>query len=79
MTCPRCTRPTVHHCYYAGNEARRCDRCRAGQENICRTPEVRAGFTEPGGFQERLVAPIDRLTPVPPGIDAVHAAPLTCA
>jgi 2-desacetyl-2-hydroxyethyl bacteriochlorophyllide A dehydrogenase len=58
---------------------RRCDRCRAGQENICRTPEVRAGFTEPGGFQERLVAPIDRLTPVPPGIDAVHAAPLTCA
>ena len=24
---------------------RRCDRCRAGQENICRAPEVRAGFT----------------------------------
>jgi 2-desacetyl-2-hydroxyethyl bacteriochlorophyllide A dehydrogenase len=58
---------------------RRCDRCRAGQENICRAPEVRAGFTEPGGFVERMVAPIDRLTPVPPGIDAVHAAPLTCA
>src|SRR4051794_37526645 len=58
---------------------RRCDRCRAGQENICRAPEVRAGFTEPGGFVERMVAPIDRLTPVPPGIDAIHAAPLTCA
>src|SRR3954471_954003 len=58
---------------------RGCARCRAGQENICRAPEVRAGFTEPGGFVERMVAPIDRLTPVPPGIDAVHAAPLTCA
>jgi alcohol dehydrogenase len=58
---------------------RRCDRCRAGEENICRRPEVRAGFTEPGGFQERLVAPLDRLTPVPSGIDAAHAAPLTCA
>ena len=58
---------------------RRCDRCRAGEENICRRPEVRAGFTEPGGFQERMVAPLDRLTTVPPGIDAAHAAPLTCA
>ena len=58
---------------------RRCDRCRAGEENICRRPEVRAGFTEPGGFQEQLVAPLDRLTAVPAGIDAVHAAPLTCA
>jgi 2-desacetyl-2-hydroxyethyl bacteriochlorophyllide A dehydrogenase len=58
---------------------RRCDRCRAGEENICRRPEVRAGFTEPGGFRERLVAPLDRLAVVPPGIDAAHAAPLTCA
>jgi D-arabinose 1-dehydrogenase-like Zn-dependent alcohol dehydrogenase len=58
---------------------RRCDRCRAGEENICRRPEARAGFTEPGGFQEGLVAPLDRLTRVPPGIDAAHAAPLTCA
>src|SRR3954447_24249422 len=58
---------------------RRCDRCRAGQENICRAPEVRAGFTEPGGFVERMVVPLDRLTVVPPGIDAAHAAPLTCA
>src|SRR3954447_5157652 len=58
---------------------RRCDRCRAGEENICRRPEVRAGFTEPGGFQERMAVPLDRLTVVPPGIDAAHAAPLACA
>jgi D-arabinose 1-dehydrogenase-like Zn-dependent alcohol dehydrogenase len=65
----------VHHVW----PCRRCDRCCAGQENICREPEAWMGFTHPGGFQERLVAPIDRLTPVPPGIDAVHAAPMTCA
>src|SRR5919107_5690185 len=54
---------------------RRCDRCRAGEENICRRPEVRPGFTEPGGFQERLVAPLDRLPAVPPGGDPAPAPP----
>lgn len=58
---------------------RRCARCRAGEENLCLAPESWTGFTHPGGFQERLVAPLDRLTVVPPGIDPVHAAPLTCA
>jgi alcohol dehydrogenase len=58
---------------------RTCARCRAGEENLCRDPRGWAGFTHPGGFQEELVAPLDRLTPVPPGIDPVHAAPLTCA
>jgi D-arabinose 1-dehydrogenase-like Zn-dependent alcohol dehydrogenase len=58
---------------------RRCARCRAGDENLCLAPEAWAGFTHPGGFQERLVVPLDRLMPVPPGIDPVHAAPLTCA
>jgi D-arabinose 1-dehydrogenase-like Zn-dependent alcohol dehydrogenase len=58
---------------------RRCDRCRAGAENICRRPEVRAGFTEPGGFQSQLVAPLERLAVVPSNVDAVHAAPMTCA
>jgi len=58
---------------------RRCDRCRAGEEQLCRKPEAWAGFSHPGGFQEQLVAPLDRLTVVPAGIDPVHAAPLTCA
>jgi D-arabinose 1-dehydrogenase-like Zn-dependent alcohol dehydrogenase len=58
---------------------RRCDRCRAGVEQLCRAPQAWTGFTHPGGFQEQLVAPLDRLTVVPDGIDPVHAAPLTCA
>jgi alcohol dehydrogenase len=58
---------------------RRCDRCRAGDEQLCRDPEAWTGFTHPGGFQEQLIAPLDRLTVVPEGIDPVHAAPLTCA
>jgi D-arabinose 1-dehydrogenase-like Zn-dependent alcohol dehydrogenase len=58
---------------------RRCDRCRAGVEQLCRSPESWTGFTHPGGFQEQLVAPLDRLAIVPEGIDPVHAAPLTCA
>ena len=58
---------------------RRCGRCRAGVEQLCQEPEGWTGFLTPGGFQERLVVPSDRLTVVPPGIDPVHAAPLTCA
>jgi alcohol dehydrogenase len=58
---------------------RRCARCRAGEDQLCLDPQAWTGFTHPGGFQERLVAPLDRLTVVPPGIDPVHAAPLTCA
>jgi alcohol dehydrogenase len=58
---------------------RRCGRCRAGQENLCLDPWGWAGFTHPGGFQEQLLVPLDRLTPVPDVIDPVHAAPLTCA
>jgi D-arabinose 1-dehydrogenase-like Zn-dependent alcohol dehydrogenase len=58
---------------------RRCARCRAGEDQLCLDPRAWTGFTHPGGFQERLVAPLDRLTAVPPGIDPVHAAPLTCA
>lgn len=33
----------------------------------------------PGGFQERISVPIDRLTVVPDSIHPVYAAPLTCA
>lgn len=57
----------------------RCDRCRAGEEHICRDPRVRAGFTEPGGFLEQMVVPVERLLDVPEGIDPAHAAPMTCA
>jgi D-arabinose 1-dehydrogenase-like Zn-dependent alcohol dehydrogenase len=69
------TRVVVYHVW----PCHRCDRCRAGVEQLCRQPEAWAGFSHPGGFQEQLVAPLDRLTVVPDGIDSVHAAPLTCA
>jgi alcohol dehydrogenase len=58
---------------------RRCSRCRAGVEQLCLDPHGWTGFRTPGGFQNRMVAPLDRLTVVPPQIDPVHAAPLTCA
>src|SRR5919106_2378155 len=58
---------------------RRCARCRAGIEQQCTDPQGWTGFLSPGGFEQRLVVPIDRLTRVPDGIDPVHAAPLTCA
>jgi D-arabinose 1-dehydrogenase-like Zn-dependent alcohol dehydrogenase len=58
---------------------RRCARCRAGAEQLCLDPRGWTGFTTPGGFRRRMVAPIDRLAVVPPEIDPVHAAPLTCA
>ncbi len=56
-----------------------CGRCRDGVEQLCENPQGWTGFTTPGGFQQRIRAPIDRLTVVPPEIDPVHAAPLTCA
>ncbi len=58
---------------------RLCARCRAGIEQQCTNPQGWTGFMTPGGFEQRLVVPIDRLTRVPKEIDPVHAAPLTCA
>jgi D-arabinose 1-dehydrogenase-like Zn-dependent alcohol dehydrogenase len=69
------TTVVIHHT----RPCRTCDRCRAGEENLCRNPAAWMGFTDPGGLRERMVVPLDRLTVVPEGIDPVHAAPLTCA
>jgi propanol-preferring alcohol dehydrogenase len=37
------------------------------------------GFTDPGGFCERIAVPVDRLIAIPPEIDDVDAALMTCA
>ena len=58
---------------------RRCHRCRAGLEMLCVDPVSWTGFTNPGGFRDRIAIPLDRLSVVPDEIDPVHAAPLTCA
>jgi alcohol dehydrogenase len=65
----------VHH----QSPCRSCGPCRDGREGLCESPRMFAGFTTPGGFQDRLVAPLEQLFVVPPEIDPVHAAPLTCA
>lgn len=65
----------VHHYWPCG----RCRRCRAGDENLCSELTAWMGFTHPGGFQERLAIPLDRLLRVPAGIDPIEAAPMTCA
>ncbi len=69
------TKVVVYHVW----PCRVCSRCRAGEENICVNPQAWAGFTHPGGFQDRLVVPLDRLVAVPDSIHPVHAAPMTCA
>lgn len=71
----RGTTVVVYHLW----PCRTCDRCRAGEDNLCRAPRGWTGFTDPGGFQDRVMAPLDRLVAVPAAIDPVHAAPLTCA
>ncbi len=58
---------------------RRCGLCRAGYDNLCTNPVSWTGFTHPGGFRDRIVVPLDRLTVVPDNIDPIRAAPLTCA
>jgi alcohol dehydrogenase len=58
---------------------RRCARCRAGTEQLCLNPQGWTGFTTDGGFRQQMVAPLDRLAVVPPEIDPIHGAPLTCA
>lgn len=57
----------------------RCPMCRIGQENLCLNLQGWVGFTNPGGFQEGLAVPPERLLPLPPGISPEQAAPIGCA
>jgi 2-desacetyl-2-hydroxyethyl bacteriochlorophyllide A dehydrogenase len=69
------SRVVVYHVWACGV----CARCRAGEDNICTDPRAWAGFTHPGGFQERLAVPLDRVVTIPDSIEPALAAPLTCA
>lgn len=66
---------TVFHYWPCG----RCASCRRGDETLCSRLVGWVGFTHHGGFQERLAVPVDRLVAIPPSIDPVHAAPMSCA
>lgn len=68
-------RAVVYHYRPCG----RCAACRRGDETLCSAMIAWTGFTHRGGFTERIAVPVDRLLPVPDGIDAVHAAPMSCA
>jgi D-arabinose 1-dehydrogenase-like Zn-dependent alcohol dehydrogenase len=57
----------------------RCDACRRGDEVLCDAMRGWTGFVDPGGFEARVVAAVDRLLVVPDGIGPVEAAPMTCA
>jgi len=69
---------TIVVCYHLW-PCRTCSRCRAGQDNLCLAPRAWMGFKNPGGFRERTVVPLDRLSEVPPNVDPIHAASMTCA
>ena len=58
---------------------RHCAACRRGDETLCTQLDAWMGFTHPGGFQERLAVPVDRLIALPDSIEPVHAAPMSCA
>lgn len=66
---------TVFHYWPCG----RCSSCRRGDETLCSDLVGWVGFTHPGGFRERIAVPVDRLIPIPPSIDPISAAPMSCA
>lgn len=54
-----------------------CRFCTSGRENLC--DEARfTGWHRDGGFAEQVVARADFVTPLPPDLDPVAAAPLLC-
>jgi propanol-preferring alcohol dehydrogenase len=55
-----------------------CWYCRHGMENLCDKPTF-TGYTVNGGYAEYALARADFTTPLPAGLDDVHAAPLLCA
>ena len=69
------TRAIVYQYWPCG----RCGPCGRGDEQLCTDLVGWLGFVHPGGFRELLTAPIERLIPVPDGIEAAAAAPLSCA
>ncbi len=56
-----------------------CGPCRRGTEQLCTDLAGWVGFVDPGGYRERMSTPVERLLPVPDGVDPVHGAPMTCA
>jgi D-arabinose 1-dehydrogenase-like Zn-dependent alcohol dehydrogenase len=69
------SRASVFHYWPCG----RCPACRRGDETLCARLTGWVGFTDAGGFRERLAVPVDRLIAIPPSIGDVDAALMTYA
>ena len=55
-----------------------CAYCRRDMENLCDAPTF-TGYSVNGGYAEYALARADFCFPIPPALDALHAAPLLCA
>ena len=55
-----------------------CWFCAHAMENLCDHP-VFTGYTVDGGYAEFVLARVDFVHPLPPGLDDEHVAPLLCA
>ena len=55
-----------------------CWYCQHNLENLCDAPTF-TGYSVNGGYAEFAVARADFVFPLPPALDALHAAPLLCA
>ena len=55
-----------------------CWFCHHDMENLCDNPTF-TGYTVDGGYAEYVLARADFVSPLPPGLDDVHVAPLLCA
>ncbi|MEU1571266.1 zinc-dependent alcohol dehydrogenase [Streptomyces collinus] len=63
---------------WLGKACGRCEHCLSGWETLCEQ-QVNTGYGCDGGYAEKMLAWADFAQPVPDGITAVEAAPLTCA
>ncbi|MDQ1050975.1 zinc-dependent alcohol dehydrogenase [Streptomyces sp. V4I2] len=63
---------------WLGKACGRCEHCLSGWETLCEQ-QVNTGYGCDGGYAEKMLAWADFAQPVPQGITAFDAAPLTCA
>ncbi|MFF3967229.1 zinc-dependent alcohol dehydrogenase [Streptomyces griseorubiginosus] len=63
---------------WLGKACGRCEHCLSGWETLCEQ-QVNTGYGCDGGYAEKMLAWADFAQPVPEGVSALDAAPLTCA
>lgn len=63
---------------WLGKACGRCENCLSGWETLCEQ-QVNTGYGCDGGYAEKMLAWADFAQPVPHGVTAIDAAPLTCA